>query len=111
MIQNYTYLDVADNSGAKQVMCFHVLGGSRRRYGSLGDIVVVAVKEAIPQATVKKGDVSGRSLSVRLKGFGAKTGPILNLIATHACSSMRRASRSERAFSVRWPASCVGRSS
>ncbi len=58
MIQNYSYLEVADNSGAKQVMCFHVLGGTRRRYGSLGDVVVVAVKEAIPQATVKKGDVS-----------------------------------------------------
>ncbi len=58
MIQNYSYLEVADNSGAKQVMCFHVLGGTRRRYGSLGDVVVVAVKEAIPQATVKKGDVT-----------------------------------------------------
>ncbi len=58
MIQNYSYLDVADNSGAKQVMCFHVLGGTRRRYGSLGDVVVVAVKEAIPRASVKKGDVS-----------------------------------------------------
>ena len=64
MIQNYTYMDVADNSGAKQVMCFHVLGGTRRRYGSLGDIVVVAVKEAIPQAGVKKGDVS-RAVIVR----------------------------------------------
>ncbi len=58
MIQNYSYLDVADNSGAKQVMCFHVLGGTRRRYGSLGDVVVVAVKEAIPKASVKKGDVT-----------------------------------------------------
>lgn len=58
MIQNYTYMDVADNSGAKQAMCFHVFGGTRRRYASLGDIVVVAVKEAIPQASVKKGDVS-----------------------------------------------------
>ena len=58
MIQNYSYLEVADNSGAKHVMCFHVLGGTRRRYGSLGDVVVVAVKEAIPQATVKKGDVT-----------------------------------------------------
>lgn len=66
MIQNYTYMDVADNSGAKQVMCFHVLGGSKRRYGSLGDVVVVAVKEAIPQATVKKGDVS-RAVIVRTK--------------------------------------------
>lgn len=64
MIQNYTYMDVADNSGAKQVMCFHVLGGTRRRYGSLGDVVVVAVKEAIPQAGVKKGDVS-RAVIVR----------------------------------------------
>ena len=57
MIQNYSYMDVADNSGAKQAMCFHVFGGTRRRYASLGDIVVVAVKEAIPHASVKKGDV------------------------------------------------------
>ena len=64
MIQSYTYMDVADNSGAKQAMCFHVLGGTRRRYASLGDIVVVAVKEAIPAATVKKGDVS-RAVVVR----------------------------------------------
>jgi len=64
MVQNYTYMDVADNSGAKQVMCFHVLGGSKRRYGSLGDVVVVTVKEAIPQASVKKGDVS-RAVIVR----------------------------------------------
>ena len=64
MIQNYTYMDVADNSGAKQAMCFHVFGGTRRRYASLGDIIVVAVKEAIPQASVKKGDVS-RAVIVR----------------------------------------------
>ena len=51
-------LDVADNSGAKRVMCFHVVGGSKRRYASLGDVIVVTVKEAIPQATVKKGDVA-----------------------------------------------------
>ena len=57
MIQNSTYLDVADNSGAKSVCCFHVLGGTRRRYGGIGDIVVVSVKEAIPRASVKKGDV------------------------------------------------------
>ena len=58
MIQIYTMLDVADNSGAKRVMCFHVVGGSKRRYASLGDVIVVTVKEAIPQATVKKGDVA-----------------------------------------------------
>jgi large subunit ribosomal protein L14 len=58
MVQIYTYLDVADNSGAKKVMCFHVFGGSKKRYASLGDIIKVTVKEAIPQASVKKGDVA-----------------------------------------------------
>lgn len=58
MIQIYSRLDVADNSGAKKVMCFHVFGGTKRRYGGLGDIIMVTVKEAIPQATVKKGDIS-----------------------------------------------------
>ena len=58
MVQIYTMLDVADNSGAKRVMCFHVVGSSRKRYATLGDVIVVTVKEAIPQATVKKGDVA-----------------------------------------------------
>jgi large subunit ribosomal protein L14 len=58
MIQDYTMLDVADNSGAKKVMCFHVMGGSGRRYATVGDVITVAVKEAIPQAAVKKGDVA-----------------------------------------------------
>ena len=64
MLQLRSIVDVADNSGAKRVGVFKVLGGSKRRYGSLGDVVVVAVKEAIPQATVKKGDVS-RAVIVR----------------------------------------------
>jgi large subunit ribosomal protein L14 len=58
VVQIYTMLDVADNSGAKRVMCFHVIGGSKKRYATLGDVIVVTVKEAIPQATVKKGDVA-----------------------------------------------------
>jgi large subunit ribosomal protein L14 len=58
MIQIYTKLDVADNSGARKVMCFHIMGGSRRRYATVGDVIVVTVKEAIPQATVKKGQVA-----------------------------------------------------
>ena len=58
MIQQQTILDVADNSGARKVMCIKVLGGSRRRYATIGDVVVVAVKEAIPNAKVKKGDVA-----------------------------------------------------
>jgi large subunit ribosomal protein L14 len=57
MIQSETRLTVADNSGARVLYCIKVLGGSRRRYASLGDIIVVAVKDAIPNAKVKKGDV------------------------------------------------------
>jgi large subunit ribosomal protein L14 len=57
MIQTQTQLDVADNSGAKKLFCIRVLGGSRRRYARVGDIIVVSVKEAIPNAKVKKGDV------------------------------------------------------
>ena len=57
MIQAETVLDVADNSGARKVLCIKVLGGSKRKYASLGDIIVVSVKEAIPNAKVKKGEV------------------------------------------------------
>ena len=64
MIQMQTLLDVADNSGAKKIMCIKVLGGSRRRYATIGDIVVVAIREALPNAKVKKGDVA-RAVIVR----------------------------------------------
>ena len=57
MIQMQTVLDVADNSGAKKVMCIKVLGGSKRRYAGIGDIIVASVKEAMPNSKVKKGDV------------------------------------------------------
>ena len=57
MIQSESNLDVADNSGARRVQCIRVLGGSKRRWASVGDIIVVAVKEAIPRGKVKKGDV------------------------------------------------------
>ena len=57
MIQMQTVLNVADNSGAKKVACIKVLGGSRRRYASLGDVIVISVKEALPNSKVKKGDV------------------------------------------------------
>ncbi len=57
MIQMQTNLDVADNSGAKRVMCIKVLGGSKRRYATIGDVIVVSVKEAMPRGRVKKGDV------------------------------------------------------
>jgi large subunit ribosomal protein L14 len=58
MIQMRTILDVADNSGAKRVQCIKVLGGSRRRYASIGDVIVVSIKEAMPNTKVKKGDTA-----------------------------------------------------
>ena len=66
MIQAETRLTVADNSGARTVYCIKVLGGSKRRYASIGDIIVVSVKEAIPNAKVKKGDVL-KAVVVRTK--------------------------------------------
>jgi len=66
MIQSETRLTVADNSGAKELYCIKVLGGSRRRYASVGDIIVVSIKEAIPNAKVKKGDVM-KAVVVRTK--------------------------------------------
>src|SRR5678816_2749498 len=57
MVQAESILEIADNSGTRNVLCIKVLGGSKRRYASLGDIIVVSVKEAIPNAKVKKGDV------------------------------------------------------
>ena len=64
MIQMQTNLDVADNSGARRVMCIKVLGGSKRKYATIGDIIVVSVKEAIPRGRVKKGQVM-RAVIVR----------------------------------------------
>ena len=64
MIQMQSTLDVADNSGAKKVMCVKVLGGSKRRFASVGDIIVVAIREAMPNSKVKKGDVA-RAVIVR----------------------------------------------
>ncbi|MGI9535797.1 MAG: 50S ribosomal protein L14 [Desulfocapsaceae bacterium] len=57
MIQTETMLNVADNSGARRVLCIRVLGGTRKRYAGIGDVIVVTVKEAIPHAKVKKGDI------------------------------------------------------
>jgi len=66
MIQQESQLQVADNSGARRVLCIKVLGGSKRRYASIGDIIVVAVKEALPRSKVKKGDVK-KAVVVRTK--------------------------------------------
>lgn len=66
MIQEETMLSVADNTGAKRVQCIRVLGGSKRRYARLGDVIVVTVKEAIPEGTVKKGEIR-KAVIVRMR--------------------------------------------
>jgi large subunit ribosomal protein L14 len=66
MIQNYSRLTVADNTGAKQIMCFNIPGGTRRRYARVGDVIVASVKQAIPNSPVKKGEVV-RAVVVRTK--------------------------------------------
>jgi large subunit ribosomal protein L14 len=66
MIQMTSVLDVADNSGAKKVFCIKVLGGTRRRYATIGDVIIVSIREAIPGAKVKKGEVA-RAVIVRTK--------------------------------------------
>jgi large subunit ribosomal protein L14 len=66
MIQEYTILKVADNTGARKVMCFRVLGGTRRRYASIGDIIVCSVKDAAPNGQLKKGDIA-RAVVVRTR--------------------------------------------
>ena len=77
MIQMQTNLDVADNSGARRVMCIKVLGGAGRRYASVGDVIVVSVKEAIPRGRVKKGDVL-RAIVVRTaQGVKRKDGSLI----------------------------------
>ena len=66
MVQEYTRLNVADNTGAKKVMCIRVMGSSKRRFATVGDIIIVAVKQAIPNSSIKKGDKS-KAVIVRTK--------------------------------------------
>ncbi|MFT7548330.1 MAG: large subunit ribosomal protein L14 [Candidatus Azotimanducaceae bacterium] len=77
MIQTQTYLDIADNSGARRVMCIKVLGGSHRRYAGVGDIIKVTVKEAIPRGRVKKGQVLDAVVVRTKKGVRRPDGSII----------------------------------
>ncbi len=77
MIQTESTLQVADNSGARRVSCIKVLGGSKRKYASIGDVIVVAVKEAIPNARVKKGDVRKAVVVRTAKGIGRRDGTFI----------------------------------
>jgi large subunit ribosomal protein L14 len=77
MIQTESYLDVADNSGARRVMCIKVLGGSHRRYAAVGDIIKVTVKEAIPRGRVKKGQVMKAVVVRTKKGVRRQDGSLI----------------------------------
>ncbi|MFT7559929.1 MAG: large subunit ribosomal protein L14 [Flavobacteriales bacterium] len=77
MIQTESYLDVADNSGARRVMCIKVLGGSHRRYARVGDIIKVTVKEAIPRGKVKKGQVMNAVVVRTKKGIRRSDGSLI----------------------------------
>lgn len=77
MIQMQTVLDVADNSGARQVMCIKVLGGSKRRYAGIGDIIKVSIKDAIPRGKVKKGEVYDAVVVRTRKGVRRPDGSVI----------------------------------
>ncbi len=77
MIQAQTYLDIADNSGARRVMCIKVLGGSKRRYANVGDVIKVTVKEAIPRGRVKKGQVLDAVVVRTKKGVRRPDGSLI----------------------------------
>lgn len=77
MIQTETYLEVADNSGARRVQCIKVLGGSHRRYASVGDVIKVTIKEAIPRGKVKKGQVMKAVVVRTRKGVRRQDGSLL----------------------------------
>ncbi|MBR3001487.1 MAG: 50S ribosomal protein L14 [Oscillospiraceae bacterium] len=74
MVQMQTYLKVADNTGAKEIMCIRVLGGTRRRYANIGDVIVASVKKATPGGTVKKGDVVKAVIVRSKKGLRREDG-------------------------------------
>ena len=77
MLQMQTVLNVADNSGARSVMCIKVLGGSKRRYAGVGDIIKVAIKEAVPRGRVKKGDVYSAVVVRTAKGVRRSDGALI----------------------------------
>ena len=106
MIQTESMLDVADNSGARRVQCIKVLGGSHRRYASVGDIIKVTVKEAIPRGRVKKGDVYNAVVVRTAKGVRRADGALIKFDNNAAVilnnPARRRPLRGRAAPRLRW---------
>ncbi len=108
MIQTETMLDVADNSGARRVQCIKVLGGSKRRYAGIGDIIKVTIKDAIPRGRVRKGEVKNAVVVRTRKGVRRPDGSVIRFDSNAAVLlNNRRTSRSARASSGRSRASCA----
>jgi large subunit ribosomal protein L14 len=84
MIQMQTILNIADNSGARSVMCIKVLGGSKRRYANIGDVIKVAIREAIPQGKVKKGQVVDALVVRTRKGVRRRDGSLIKFVENAA---------------------------
>jgi large subunit ribosomal protein L14 len=110
MIQMQSNLEVADNSGAKRVQCIKVLGGSKRRFAGVGDIIVVSVKEAAPRGRVKKGDVHKAVIVRTAKDIHRADGSTIRFDSNAAFSSTTMRSRSAPASSARWSVSFARRS-
>ena len=114
MIQMQSMLDVADNSGARKIQCIKVLGGSKRRYAGIGDVIKISVKEAMPNSRVKKGDVFHAVIVRTRKGvrrgdgslirFDKKAAVLLNNqmqpVGTRICGPVTRELRSERFMKI-----------
>jgi len=107
VIQQESRLRVADNTGAKEILCIRVMGGSGRRYAGIGDIIVATVKDALPGAGVKKGDVVKAVIVRTVKDGAVPTAAISASTRTPQSSSRQTASRAVRASSARWAASCA----
>ena len=90
MIQQQTLLKVADNTGAKELMCIRVLGGSRRKYANVGDVVVASVKKATPGGVVKKGDVVVASVKKATPGGVVKKGDVVKAVIVRSVNGVRR---------------------
>ena len=107
MIQPQTRLKVADNTGAKEIMCFRVMGGSFRQTGSVGDIIMASVKSATPGGVVKKGDVV-KAVIVRVhKNYRRKDGSYIRFDDNAAVIITTTSSPEAPASLGRWPASCA----
>ena len=101
MIQVQTYLDIADNSGARRVMCIKVLGGSKRRYAHIGDVIKVTVKEAIPRGRVKKGQVLDAVVVRTKKGVRRPDGSLIRFDGNAAV--LLNASKQPIGTRIFWP--------